>query len=429
MVVLALLGVLVPELAVAGKLSVQGHLANGGSPMDGDHVAVFAFYDAETGGTLLWTEQDTLKVRSYLFSATLGTKTSIPDGVFGGPGVWLETAIDGTALTPRLAYYAQPQLGAGSQAQWSTDGTNAWRDAGNVGLGVSSPVEALHIERGEGSGTASMLMRSYVPGTGPYGLIHFQNTLATGSGIAAEIAAVRPVAVWGQESDLVFSTNPGSPTPTLYERVRITKDGNVGIGTSTPVQNLEVVGSAQIDGDAAFQRPGGSNLTVQTPASDVRLFSQANVPFYIGTNGIAQMVTISPSGNVTIAGSLSVAGTKCREVSDAKYGKLFFNAVESGRAVFTTSGRVKLRHGRAHVELDPKWLAGVTIDGRHPLDIASVVFYGPHGDWYVRPGPAGFEVIESTGADVECFWNVQASQKGYEDNYLDNPDASRTSAR
>ena len=127
--------------------------------------------------------------------------------------------------------------------------------------------------------------------------------------------------------------------------------------------------------------------------------------------------------------SLNVTGTKCRAVEDTKYGTLYYNAVESGNAIFTTSGRARLVNGRAHVELDLRWLAGVTIDEHHPLDVTSVVFYGPHGQWYAKPGTSGFEIVESTGATVEFFWTLQASQKGYEDRYLDQSDATPVAAR
>jgi hypothetical protein len=87
-----------------------------------------------------------------------------------------------------------------------------------------------------------------------------------------------------------------------------------------------------------------------------------------------------------------------------------------------------LARGRCHVALDPKWLAGVTIDSTHGLEVASVVFYGPHRDWYAVPGPGGFDVIESSGANTQFFWTVQARQKGYEDVFLNQGNPSQGAA-
>ena len=70
------------------------------------------------------------------------------------------------------------------------------------------------------------------------------------------------------------------------------------------------------------------------------------------------------------------------------------------------------------MSVPPKWLAGVTINDRHPMDVSSIVFYAPHGDWYVVPGETGFDVTDPSGSDAPFFWTVQARQKGYEDAYL-----------
>jgi hypothetical protein len=48
-------------------------------------------------------------------------------------------------------------------------------------------------------------------------------------------------------TDMIFSTTPNGSS-TLTERMRISNSGNVGIGTSTPSEKLQVVGNAQIDG-------------------------------------------------------------------------------------------------------------------------------------------------------------------------------------
>src|SRR4029077_6134750 len=73
---------------------------------------------------------------------------------------WLEVTVDGTTLTPRLelttsAYAFRSQhadtagfaLNSSSTGDnlWSTDGTNAWRSGGNVGVGLANPGAKLHI--------------------------------------------------------------------------------------------------------------------------------------------------------------------------------------------------------------------------------------------------------------------------------------------
>jgi hypothetical protein len=333
----------------------------------------------------------------------------------------------------------------------------ALKGNGNVGIGTSNPIEQLHIERS--SGTAAILVRSNVPGTGTYGAIQFQNTLATGAGVAAQIAAVRPVATWGQESDLVFSTNPGSQNPALTERMRITKDGKVGIGTANPLDFFEVAGNSMTIGaydgtlndvvlraaggcpNCGSNSEGGSNLVLRTGIGTGAAAS-GDIVFQVSDNVnygnqqphavIEGMRIQTGSGNVIIPGSLTVLHEKCRGVPDSMYGMVYFNAVESGEAIFTTSGRAQLEHGKCHVELDPKWLAGVTIDDKHPLEVTTIMIYGPHGQEYPIPETTGFDLVDPSGTTATFFWAVQARQKGFADRYLNRPeleDVSPTGSR
>lgn len=421
-------------VAHSAVLSVQGHLANGGASLDGAHPAVFSLHSSSTGGSALWTEADTIVVVGSLFNLYIGRNTSLPDSLLLGSEMWWEVTVDGQVLSPRVSYHAPPQT-PGSSSLWVTSGANATLTSGNVGIGTATPQASLQIERTASGEASTILLRSNRPGTGPYGLLQFQNTLASEGGIAAEIAAVRPIALWGQESDLLFSTNPGSPSPALVERLRITKDGYVGIGTSTPRERLEIYdGRLLLTGSDPHDT--AKLYFINTAAGGNRGWAwQAldNGQFELEEFGVANnRVTISPGGNVGIgapspgqrlyvAGDLTVTGTKCRAVHDPEHGTLYFNAVESAEALFTTSGRAQLVDGRCHIELSPKWLAGVTVTSEHPLDVSNVTFYGPHGDWYVVPGTTGFDIVEKTGASVRVFWSAQARQRGYEDLYLNNP--------
>lgn len=87
-----------------------------------------------------------------------------------------------------------------------------------------------------------------------------------------------------------------------WQILSISKNGNVGIGTNNAQSKLHVAG------DVKIQRPSGSELLIQTPASDVRMFGSGGKPFLI------------PEGNVCIGcysptHKLSVNGTiKAREI-------------------------------------------------------------------------------------------------------------------
>jgi hypothetical protein len=84
--------------------------------------------------------------------------------------------------------------------------------------------------------------------------LDFFGTTAGGSGLrAAQILASADTG-WGGAGDtpgrLTFSTTPDG-SATVLERMRIDNAGNIGIGTTTPSQKLDVNGSINIEGPAS----------------------------------------------------------------------------------------------------------------------------------------------------------------------------------
>ena len=110
-----LLGALVSTLAspsaaqIPRVIGFQGVLLDesGGHREDGSYVLSFALYDADTGGTVLWTETQSADVKNGVFSVNLGAATplSLP---FDKP-YWLGTSVSGgPEMTPRIALAAAP---------------------------------------------------------------------------------------------------------------------------------------------------------------------------------------------------------------------------------------------------------------------------------------------------------------------------------
>ena len=84
-------------------MNFQGRLTKpDGTPLpDGAHSVVFSLYNAKTGGTLVWSETDSVTSRNGAFAVLLGNVTALSDAVFSS-NTWLEIKIDGAApLTPR----------------------------------------------------------------------------------------------------------------------------------------------------------------------------------------------------------------------------------------------------------------------------------------------------------------------------------------
>jgi hypothetical protein len=84
---------------VSTDISYQGYLTDpGGNPLDGDYVLEFELWDAESGGTQLWSETHFgLQVEDGLFDVQL----SVDQDNFAGEELWLAIKVNGQLLSPR----------------------------------------------------------------------------------------------------------------------------------------------------------------------------------------------------------------------------------------------------------------------------------------------------------------------------------------
>jgi hypothetical protein len=181
----------------------NGRLNDNGAPANGNYDLRFTLYDAEVGmngvaGPLLVTP---VAVANGLFSV----RVDFGARVFSGPARWLEISVrpvgvgDFTSLAPRQEVTSSPYAiraasagtaadvsagtvvkslnalqddvtlaaganvtitpngntltlaaaGAGGSGIWSVNGNNAYYNAGNVGIGTTTPVAQLQAETGE----------------------------------------------------------------------------------------------------------------------------------------------------------------------------------------------------------------------------------------------------------------------------------------
>ena len=154
-------------------------------------------------------------------------------------------------------------------------------DTGNVGIGTTSPSTKLQVDSStafsltNGSGDTLLLTNdSTVSAIGAIGpSIGFGNM--NNNNRTSAIAAVRT----GGDHDnmgLAFFTHPSdSGDETVVQKMTITHEGNVGIGTTSPGQKLDVNGNANIDG----------TLFVNTTNNHIRLVDTDNTGnFSVGVN-------------------------------------------------------------------------------------------------------------------------------------------------
>jgi hypothetical protein len=223
-----------------------------------------------------------------------------------------------------------------------------------VGLGTSSPDRLLHVSAAD---TAYIRLENQ-DSTGSVdqyvGLIEFEGQDSGGSGVRAQIGGIYE-GVSGATA-LVFGTSADAGSVT--ERLRINRNGNVGIGTSSPGNKLAVIGTTGALADASIRINGtagtqsaNSGLWItgnQTTSHHNWLIgSQYNVSngFEITPSTAVDGATFStPALVVTSAGRVGIGTTspgKTLEVSTASSTDgIALSRAGSNRVLLTADGIV-----------------------------------------------------------------------------------------
>jgi hypothetical protein len=137
-----------------------------------------------------------------------------------------------------------------------------------------------------------------------------------------------------------------------------------------------------------------------------------------GNNSTSEVFSVDGSGNVSVAGSLTVTGAKSAAVRLPDNREVLLYAIESPENWFEDFGKGQLTSGVARVSLNADFAQTVNTT----LDYH--VFLTPRGDceglYVAQQTPAGFEVRElrSGESNVQFDYRIVARRRGFEEMRL-----------
>jgi hypothetical protein len=213
--------------------------------------------------------------------------------------------------------------------------------SGNVGIGTASPVTKLQISSTMTSAPTSNIFLDVDGSTnidGGGGSIVFGTSLSGGlTQYNAKITGTRASGGSGGDSSLGFWTTLASSNISPQERMTITKDGNVGIGTTSPssLLHLESASSPTLQIKDTTQ---GTTLKAFSQDSNAHLGTFSNHPLVFDTNSSERM-RIDTSGNVMIGNTNASAKLDIRQ--DTGYALRTENASGSTFRVEADTGNIE----------------------------------------------------------------------------------------
>jgi hypothetical protein len=241
-------------------------------------------------------------------SVGIGTSSPAKKLHVRGSAPWIRIEEDSVS-NKRLDLYVNPSTAIGviaanqsaQQLSFQTSNTDRLRitNAGNVGIGTTSPSTKLEV-----NGTVHL-------GSGG-------NDVTIGASNSSVIFMIRAGYNYIQASDasgaIMFRTGGGN------NRMIIDSSGNVGIGTTSPAQKLDVFGAIRVnsDGDRKidFLRTNGNHFSIEHDTSQIYFYNHttSEIPILMQNDGDVIMNagnvgigTASPTSKLTVAGEITAS--------------------------------------------------------------------------------------------------------------------------
>ena len=254
---------------VPQMINYQGMLSDaGGNPISGDYSVVFKIYSAETGGTVLWSETQTVTVTDGLFDVLLGSTTAIQYSVFDGGDKYLALKIGSDSeMSPRKRL---------------------------VSVGYS--LHAYNSDKFGGKDTSEFVFKldGVSPNNGNVDLIAGDNVTITPDAGNHNITIAATASAGGDNlgnhtaTENVKLNNHWLSGDGGNEGVFVNSDGKVGIGTTTPEAILYIKSHGGAGGQIIIENTitAGNKLSIGPGDDPIHMNHQAWFGAPYGNGGI-----------------------------------------------------------------------------------------------------------------------------------------------
>lgn len=130
---------------------------------------------------------------------------------------------------------------------------------GNVGVGTTSPQEKLHVQNYTTGESHQAMFKGGAVTVGDYAYISLNNGYGSEYTKEVRLAAVAEDGA-SNKTGFAILTSPDASGASGHERLRVTNDGDVGIGTTSPSEKLHVDGNQYISGKTIYKNPSGNSI-------------------------------------------------------------------------------------------------------------------------------------------------------------------------
>jgi hypothetical protein len=252
---------------------------------------------------------------NVVLSASSGTMATVTGGTSAASTLTIRST-SGTGTSDAIVFQTASQL----ERMRITSG-------GNIGIGTTSPAYQAQVN-GSGQTTAaltdagnkggSILIADTGAAGGNGGALLFAASVANGFIPGCAIKSLLLNGFANGQSDLAFSTRNAASDTSLTERMRITYNGNVGIGTTSPVLALHVVGTQGGPATSGTTPTGTARFVTVNSVMDIGSRSNGNTWMQVAdrTNlAVSYNLELNPNGGNVGIGTASPATSAKLEIA------------------------------------------------------------------------------------------------------------------